>query len=143
MSTVPTSFTNLNPEEQLAFEEADNYYSYNPQRGLGVLLSTIRRLDLALTGALGFAKQEPGKPLTAEEVFAEDPTVSEEWPDGRPEEGEPDATEQLAHEIHVLLHRTRRESDISVAAAIGVLEMAKLALFQDDVVDADDLFEEE
>lgn len=41
---------------------------------------------------------------------------------------------QLAEELQAVIHRYRREGDIELASYIGALEMVKLALFQDEVV---------
>ena len=52
-----------------------------------------------------------------------------------------DSQEQIdafAIELGNLIDRFRSEFDLSVAAAIGVLEIAKLEIYQQDVVEADD-----
>lgn len=59
MSTVPPTSSNLTPDEKQCLEEAEHHLVYGGNRCLTMLCETIRRLDCALTGALGFAKEPP------------------------------------------------------------------------------------
>ena len=49
-----------------------------------------------------------------------------------------DQIDAFAIELESLINRFRSEFDLSVAAAIGVLEIAKLEIYQQDVVEADE-----